>query len=349
MRVLTYNLWHGLDAKGVLWFGRLEPDARLKRRLRLQSQTLADLKPDLLLVQELNPLAGRLAQLSRRLGMRGFGQVDNSGLKLLAGPPFNLESGIACLVAKKDFLRKIKAVKLSGDRIASGPLSFQLRESRYALFCEWDHQTLGRILVANLHLHHGLEYTAKLKTQINSWAKHFTITEEKRIAVDEILNAGDQRRHSEMQKFIDVLSGLQNRYNYTIVGGDFNTTPESSVAKRLDELGFVDCWHHMHPEGSDPGYSFDKDKNSTHKLLSGFALPFSTKSLNLDEPADRALNLLLSEHEARPRRIDYLWIKSRLGQMRVHACKLVGAKSPIELELSDHFGVLAELELGSPS
>jgi hypothetical protein len=61
-------------------------------------------------------------------------------------------------VVLKDWVTELEGLPVSGSRwsFATSHFSFQLAETRYALLAELENSTIGRLLVVNTHLHHGL-------------------------------------------------------------------------------------------------------------------------------------------------------------------------------------------------
>src|SRR6185503_11668007 len=99
MRLLTYNLWHGIAPAGRWRFRSLEPRARREERELLQLQLVRSQAADVTLLQEVNPLAARRRLWEDRLGMTAFAQPDLTGFKWRGyGWPHNLGSGLVTLV-----------------------------------------------------------------------------------------------------------------------------------------------------------------------------------------------------------------------------------------------------------
>src|SRR4051794_29218822 len=104
LRICTWNTWHGLNPYQKLLMPPLEsPWARVWRRRR-QIAALMGMRQsefDVFCLQEVSPLRNRLRQLERKMRMRGYGCVVNSGLKLgpLGIPPL-LSEGLVTLAGK---------------------------------------------------------------------------------------------------------------------------------------------------------------------------------------------------------------------------------------------------------
>ena len=119
-----------------------------------------------------------------------------------------------------------------------------------------------------------------------------------------------------------------------ILCGDFNATPDSDEMRFLRGLTtlekkrthFQDAWLRLHPEpqrGDGParGITWSSENELTRPL----------RSLDID------------------RRIDYVYVTSRKrdGRGTVHACEVVLTEREADIAASDHYGVLAEIQIGA--
>ena len=57
LRILTINVWSGVDYRGTLRFGEYESRARRELRFRSLVQQIEELSPDVIFVQEANTVA----------------------------------------------------------------------------------------------------------------------------------------------------------------------------------------------------------------------------------------------------------------------------------------------------
>lgn len=118
--VLTYNVLHGLDV-GRVWVRPGESAEDRTKRFKLQFQHLAGGQPDVVLLQEVNPLPA-MAEVYLD-GLKGFGlqysavhQADACGIRLGSklGLVPGLNNGLAVLAKSPLRLRKLTGLKLSG-------------------------------------------------------------------------------------------------------------------------------------------------------------------------------------------------------------------------------------------
>ena len=98
LKVINYNLWHGLG-EGFLKREELEPSSYKKQRFQEQMRLLEEAKPDILFLQEVNPVSSLPGKMAKDLGMTSIFQNTNCGISFLGlGLPINLDMGIAILV-----------------------------------------------------------------------------------------------------------------------------------------------------------------------------------------------------------------------------------------------------------
>ena len=88
-KVLTYNTLHGLEVS-KLWVRQVETDEGQKARFTLRIKQLAEAQPDVILLQEVNPLPAMAADYIQALKQQGLDyaevhQVDACGLRLAPG------------------------------------------------------------------------------------------------------------------------------------------------------------------------------------------------------------------------------------------------------------------------
>jgi endonuclease/exonuclease/phosphatase family metal-dependent hydrolase len=343
MRFLTYNLWHGLDGSGRLLFGELEPRGRRLLRGQIQVRSLRAWKPDVLFFQELNPVYPAAYYFSSELQLSHIEQLDLSGVKIFGiGPPFNLQSGLAIMANPIWKLKSLGGVKLSGRWPSSrGPFSLQFEESRYALFGELQHPSWGRVLLVNLHLHHGVEYEPEWTDQIDQCVSEGSISESLGSSIKLDLGRGDRRRLKELSRVFDVLKPIRNRYDLVVLGGDFNSGPRSIVAKKILDLGFRDGW--ALGGAGDPGLTWDREENRENHLLNdAFRANFEFEVKGIPQSLEQTLLEKVRRSERDARRIDFLYFRTS-HSYKLKAELFKGLDPGSKMMGSDHFGIGLEL------
>lgn len=347
MRVLSFNLWHGLTPSSPVAFDALEPAGRRALRQEHQLKLLRELDPDICFFQEVNPVAERAAEMGDCLRMDTAMQPDLVGLKLFGiGLPLNLNSGLLTLARHSHGLRKVAGVSLSrpGTHFVHSWGSWQLKEERFALFAETLLPGWGRVLLINTHLHHGLESTPEFLAELDKLAEEMDLSTSVVSEIHRRLDRGSERRAQELGVLIENLHRYESRYEVVMIGGDFNASPEGGFGEALQSLGFRDCWAEKHP-GDAGGLTFDKNANpANHMLQASFPLTLVVEDLSFSAKTKEALLTLARKQESRPRRIDYVWLRADSVKLNIKSVDLVGKPDAEGLAASDHFGVCVDID-----
>lgn len=350
--VLTYNTLHGLEPSGLIVKPAESKDMR-RARLTLQFEELSKVQPDLMLLQEVNPLPDMAEAYVD--GLQRFGlqytqvhQVDACGVRLAPGLAVvpGLNNGLAVLVKAPLKLKKIKGLKLSGGLGRCGAYAgLQTGELRYALIAEVENPDTGRKLLAvSLHLHSGIERSAYFIQKLNEAVEQGKARREDIERIVTALEQDMERRLDEIRILGKELQKLQSegRYLGALVGGDFNFEPDDPEYRELEHMGLRDTYT-IASRDSDV-YSLDPQRN----VLAGPG--------DRDAPADlRDAIKRLPESEqrrilegyrtgiSRARRVDFLFLMMKPSDSP-KAClrqELFGQPSAVSGQAgSDHFGVL---------
>jgi hypothetical protein len=164
-KVLTYIALHGL-ATGRFGVSPGEAPEQNESRFQLLLAQLAHERPDVVFLQEVNPLPQRAERYVFALKERGLDyaqvhQVDACGMRATESAALftELNNGLAILAKRELELQKLMGLKLSGDLgRCQSTAGFRLGELRYGLIAEIRMPGSGeRYLVASTHLHSGFE------------------------------------------------------------------------------------------------------------------------------------------------------------------------------------------------
>ena len=246
--VLTYNTLHGLEV-GKFWVRQIETDERYRARFTWRIKQLAEAQPDVILLQEVNPLPAMAHDYVEALAQQGLHyaevhQVDACGLRLapsLAILP-GLNNGLVILAKAPLTIRKLDGLKLSGPIGGCGDYAgVQFGELRYALLAEVTAPATGMThLVATMHLHSGIERDAKVLHDLMESHNEGRLQYYDQLMVE--LKMDEHRRQMELYTLTDALRQHQmhRRYDGIILGGDLNFEVESPEYQQLGRAGFTD-------------------------------------------------------------------------------------------------------------
>ncbi|NJM10308.1 MAG: hypothetical protein HC883_05475 [Bdellovibrionaceae bacterium] len=304
------------------------------------------MEADIHFFQEVNPVSTRSQILAKALDCVADHQPDLVGLKLFGmGLPLNLNSGLVIATRKKWGMKPVAALSLSrpGLNMVRQWGSWQLKEERFALFCETLLPGFGRVLLVNTHLHHGIEKTEQVVEELGKLAEQLELSASAVSELKERWIKGNNRRAQELDVLLNAIEKVGARYEVVVLAGDLNSRPESALMQRLRDQGFRDAWAEANP--SVPGLTFDAVRNEANHLLQrNFPMTLIVEDLSFSAKIKEALLSMARTHEMSPRRIDYLWFRSKSVDLKVQSAKLVGLPDETGLAPSDHFGVCADIE-----
>ena len=155
LKVLTYNVWHGLrSGESNKRFPGEEPEDKESRfAAQIRRDPAARIRTCILLPGSQPQSARRHASTLQALGYDEIHKVTSCGLHLggIYKIPRNMNEGIAILARPELGLKRVGKKRLSGNATCTATYGFQTKESRYALFGEI---TVGgrSLLVATTHL-----------------------------------------------------------------------------------------------------------------------------------------------------------------------------------------------------
>ena len=319
LRVLTINVWSGLDYKGSLKMGEYQDRQTRERRTRILLEQLRELNPDVIAVNEANKLPRYARRLARELDYDRVFHVGLGGLR--AGPiglPLNLREGEVILAGREFQLEGGVRRQLSGGPVGN------------FFTCHFADATQvigGRIIAAGreLYLFNTHWHASAFPTQ-----DYFRRLAERRDArsidagrYDELVAEavdGQKWRLEEARRtvqFIDKIAGDAP----VILMGDFNARSDAEEIAVLKEAGFRDAFAEA---GDPPGYTWDGTVSGNIQLQ------------KRTFPEDFWM-------EPKQQRIDYIFFRG--PGLKVEASKVVLNRSVQGLFPSDHFGVMADFRI----
>jgi endonuclease/exonuclease/phosphatase family metal-dependent hydrolase len=345
-RIVTYNVLHGLltGRFGVAAGESLEEN---ERRFRLQIMQLARIAPDIVFLQEVNPLpvqAQRYVKALKEVGLAydEVHQVDACGMRMSENRALftDLNNGLVILAKEPLRLRKLAGLKLSGDvgqcRTSAG---FQLEELRYGLIGEVTIPGIARkYLVATTHLHSGFEAGAPFLTMLSDLRDVF-----RRYA--DLLWAIRQsrlRRIGELNRLTRTLNKLKRDGHYAgiVFGGDLNFEEGHPEYEELRLLRYLDTSRIADHNGR--LYTADPPRNPL--IPDAETAPFPSLLVNLiageDPEVQAAITAAYRTDMGRPRQIDYLIEDSFLPGYCVTQTLFGQDMDHLGLPASDHYGLV---------
>jgi endonuclease/exonuclease/phosphatase family metal-dependent hydrolase len=337
LKVMTYNVWHGLrSGESNKRFPGEDPQ-RAAERFDRQIEEIKKLDPDVLLFQEVNPNQKQARKYAAALGYDEIHKVTSCGLHLGAiyKIPKNVNDGIAILAKPEYNLKRVGKKRLSGNATCTASWGFQTKESRYGLFGEITVD--GRkILVATTHLSSPVFVLPDFDQQLEGLVADGTLTQEQHDEIQTARESKSQRNVNETKGMLAQMATRSARMGGNdgsapiIFGGDFNAEPKTPgiravYAAGFEETGTGDDFHTWDPVTNEANYSIGTRR---HDPLPTFDKP------EVEE--------LLAYRSTVPRQIDHLFVK---GGLETTSAEMVLTEEYDGHHLSDHFAIMATIEL----
>ena len=352
IKLLTYNTLHGLEPSGLTVKAGESPESR-QARLDLQFRQLSLIQPDVMLLQEVNPLpemAERYVAAMKREGLqyRAVHQVDACGVRLAPGLAIvpGLNNGLAVLAKSPLVLRKVEGLKLSGGLgRCDDYMGFQTGELRYALIAEVENPNTGRkLLTVSLHLHSGIERNAFFIQKIDEAVKAGKARREDFETIVAAMEQDQDRRLAEIRLLVKEIQRFYASGNYlgVLVGGDFNFEPDDPEYRELERAGLKDTYAMARPETE--VYSLDPQRN----VIAGQGVqevPSTLRAAMKRLPESQQQKILEGYQKgiSEARRVDFLFLmrKPSDGPTGCFRQELFGESEAVSAAPgSDHYGVL---------
>ena len=335
LRVLTINVWSGLDYIGKIRCGDYEQEMRRELRFRALLIQIRRLDPDIIFLQEANPVGAYSARLADSLSFDEIHLVCNAGIKLgPVGLPTNLKEGIAILARRPLALEMYDVWKLSGSPgIYGDAITIHFDQSDFALVGKI---TIERtpIIVVNPHLIAAIPRDSLLVHEFRKRAEAIGISEPEYADALRMWDMKIRRREKEVARLIGHLGQISENYG-VVIAGDLNAEPQSpEIGMITDTTGYLDVCAVNPP----PGLStWDPGENEN--------VAFSTQVLDAHGDTLDGYGCLSALYDERPRRIDYIFLGSQFRQDDISGCRIVLDSLVKGLHTSDHYGVIVDVDL----
>src|SRR6476659_8571102 len=350
--LLTYNTLHGLEPSGMTVRASESQEAR-QARLDLQFRQLSLIQPDVMLLQEVNPLpemAEQYITAMKRFGLRyqAVHQVDACGVRLAPGLAVvpGLNNGLAVLAKAPLVLRKVEGLKLSGGfGRCDDYMGFQTGELRYALIAEVENPNTGReLLTVSLHLHSGIERNAFFIQKIDEAVKDGRARREDFENLVAAMEQDQERRLDEIRLLVKEIQKLYatGKYLAVLVGGDFNFEPDDPEYRELERAGLKDTYVMASPETE--VYSLDPQQN----VIAGHGIqevPSTLRAAMARLPESQQQKILEGYQKgiSEARRVDFMFLMRKPSDSPTGCFRqeLFGQSEAVSAAPgSDHYGVL---------
>jgi endonuclease/exonuclease/phosphatase family metal-dependent hydrolase len=327
LRVMTLNAWSGLTYKGLFRMGSFEPEeARLNRFEGLVAE-IKRLKPDIIVINEANPLPSYCDQLSKQTGYGCIWHMGVSGLRLgRFGIPVNLREGDAILAKKELGLEFMGRIKLAGPGIVKQGFSAHRDDLTQAI--------LGKITIEGkevyvcaTHWHATLGGPDAIERAV-VLKKTYGYSNKEYDRVIKTINHDIIWKMREARNTIKWLKHTVPDNAPIILMGDLNAEPDRPDIECLRLNGFHKAIQ------DDPGFTWDPEKNTN--LIKYYPDDLDNKFSSLYD------HLRAVYEKSFRRTIDYIMMNDYAELLDSRLC----ANEPFKgSHISDHFGVIADIKI----
>jgi len=338
LKIVTLNLWSGLDYHGTLSMGEYETPEHRELRFQLMLQGMESERPDIIALQEANPVHSVASRLADSLGYDAVWQRVNSGLKFGPfGVPWNLNEGLV-LLARKGLKIEFQDVWDLGRQpgVFGNTFSFHSSEENIALVAKIVYRGIPVYLI-NVHTMAVVPVDSSSTAMFAEILKKEGVTQERHAQyMSEYRTAG-----KTIGQQLDLLAAyIADRTQGTpkIVAGDFNVASGSVLMKRfLQKTCLVDI--SSQPDGNVHN-SWDPERNTN--------IAHSRDSVDASRDRLSPLELLSAWHDGYPRTIDYILVDSALAVTAPSKARFVFDSAKEGVYVSDHFGLSAQVRVAAP-
>ncbi len=332
LKVVTINVWSGLDYEGTLKMGEYEPKDVRKGRYRLLVDELKRIDPDIIGINEANRLPRYARRLARDLGMNFIYSVGMGGIKIgCIGLPVNFREGDAILAKKKYNLKFLGRKRLSGGGIINNLFTFHFSEANQVMggFIK----VSGKyVYIFNTHTHSSPPGDEDFTDRLVDLHNDGRITEEDLKKAKDIVIEGAQWRNDEIRGVLLWISEIVPDNASVILLGDFNAEAGSAEMKQVFKAGFIDTFRVKNPKL--PGYTWDPVNNLNIQTY--------YSRLNEDTVQEEIAGKL---GDFLQKRIDFIFISGSLSADDVAESSVIFDRAEGGQNLSDHYGVLSVIRI----
>jgi endonuclease/exonuclease/phosphatase family metal-dependent hydrolase len=340
LRFLTINVWSGLDYEGFFKYGEYESKLRRGQRFDLLLTQIRELDPDVIFLQEANPVGRYANRLADALDYDQIHKVVNGGIKLgPLGLPVNLKEGLAILARKTLGLRRYTAWKLSGPFGFYGDvLTIHFSESIWALAGSI-RIGAARLFLVDVHLIAAPPDDEKFLRGFRAWPDARNITDEEFRAAAATVKEKNARRTADARKLADRLRGLPQGVP-VLVAGDFNAEEnDPAVRAFIAETGAFDTLGAAEARAGQTTdrVTWDSERNEN--------VAYSSRPVNASGKIRDANGLLDAYDSSVRRRLDYIFLPRDFRPEDVLSSRIAIRAQVNGVHASDHFGVFADVDI----
>ncbi len=336
LRVATVNVWSGLDYQGTWTIGSFESPDEHERRVGRLIAGLREAAPDVLVLQEVNPVDALSQRIGAELGYDVVTQRVLAGIK--AGPigiPWNLNEGLAILARPWLELEFVDVIPLNPSFGAFGNvLSLHTTEQNAALIGSVRSPNGERILIVTIHLPASVPDMPSTRDRLNELCRRRGMSD------SDIREWVSRMEHldTERSRMLDrVLDELHDRFPGipAILLGDLNLPADAPDIARLSSHPELT---HVVDMSSDPIVTWDPVTNPLTRRSSS-----PTRDSGTRTPLEELSDLLDLQQSA----LDHIFVRHPIRQEDIVSVGPILTPAADGGVASDHYGLMTTIDISS--
>jgi len=332
LRVVTINVWSGLNYVGTLKMGEYETKEVREARYQLLLEELKALDPDVIALNEANPLPRYARRLARDLDMDYVYAVGMGGIHIgCVGIPVNFREGDAILAKKELSMRSLGKKRLSGGGVITNFFTFHFSEAN---------QVVGAVIevngeevyLLNTHLHAGPPHEEWFFEILAEAVIEGVFTPE---GLDEVyakIENDQVWRQGEVDLMFEWMAEVVPEDVPVVLMGDFNAQISAPEIQDIVEAGFIDTFGAANPGVA--GYTWNPEENLNIINL----YERDMEGLTPVETVDIMDNFVT-------RRIDFIFAGGSFEASDIVSSEVVLNRGDDTQHPADHFGVMSVLTI----
>jgi len=339
LKVVTINVWSGLDYEGTLKMGEYESKEVRRGRYNLLVKELRLLNPDVVAINEANLLPRYARRLAKDLDMDRIHAVGLGGIHFgYIGIPVNFREGDAILAKKELKLKSLGRKRLSGGGIINNFMTFHLTDA-----C----QIIGGVIefngkdvyIFNTHTHASPPNEPWFMERLEGARAEGRLTDKGlRIAKKSVVE--DQKwRMDEIKKLLKWVSEVVPRGRPVVLVGDFNAEIDTVEMRQVTDAGFIDTYTAANQNLK--GYTWNPETNLNiikYYDEKGARTLSEAKGASPKKIADKLDDFI-------QKRLDFIFVSESIGAESVVESAVVLDREEGGQHPSDHYGVMSVINI----
>ena len=314
IRIVFINAWSGLTYSGTFRVGRYETADEAAFRYGILVRQIEKLEPDVVIVNEANPLPAYAKKLSRDLDMGFVYAIRAGGVRLgPVGFPFNLREGDVVLIKEPLTIKYLGNRDILGG--ASGNVgSFTLKETTHLLLT----RIVAGATEVEIVVTRWTDTEPATRENLDQLASLYTdgaLTPEEYLSRVHNAVEGNNRRIAEAEATLAIIEEFAED-SQIILAGSLHAVPGSRPIEMLLEAGFVDAFG-----TTTEAYTRDGERNSIRRTY----FP----------PVDGGM--------VERTRVDYLLVRG--DRLSVSSREIAFDDATFDTHPSDHFGLVVDIAI----